>query len=69
MPVISITMGQAQATKAQKKALIESFTETAMGILKLPAHTFTILIHELNRDSIGVGGFSLEEQLKKQQEE
>jgi 4-oxalocrotonate tautomerase len=69
MPVISIAMGQGQADKAQKRALIESFTESAMEILKLPAQTFTILIHELSKDSIGVGGNSLEEHLKKQQEE
>jgi 4-oxalocrotonate tautomerase len=69
MPVISITMGQGQAAKAQKKALIESFTESAMEILKLPAQTFTILIHELSTDSIGVGGNSLEDHLNKQQAE
>ena len=69
MPVISMTMGQGQAHKAQKKALVESFTESAMEILKLPAQTFTILIHELSKDSIGVGGYTLEDHLKKQQEE
>jgi 4-oxalocrotonate tautomerase len=69
MPVISITMGQGQATKTQKEAIIESFTESAMEILKLPAPTFTILIHELSRDSIGVGGSSLEAHLKVQQED
>jgi 4-oxalocrotonate tautomerase family enzyme len=68
MPIITMTMGQGQSTGAQKKQLIESFTENAMDILKLPAHTFTILIHELSADSIGVGGNPLKDHLKKQQE-
>lgn len=61
MPVISLTMGTGQATPQQKKELIESLTESAMKITGIPAKAFTILIHELNEDSIGVGGRTLEE--------
>jgi 4-oxalocrotonate tautomerase len=61
MPVISLTMGQGQATPQQKKELIESITEDATKITGIPAKAFTILIHELNEDSIGVGGRTLAE--------
>ena len=61
MPVISLTMGEGQATPQQKKDLIESFTADATRITGLPARAFTILIHELSEDSIGVGGRTLEE--------
>jgi 4-oxalocrotonate tautomerase len=67
MPVITMSLGQGQTTKEQKKQLIENFTETAMEILKLPAQSFTILIHELSTDNIGVGGNSLENLLEKRQ--
>lgn len=67
MPVITMSLGQGQTTKQQKKQLIENVTETAMGILKLPAQSFTILIHELSADSVGVGGNSLEDLLEKRQ--
>lgn len=61
MPVISLTLEEGQATAQQKKALIESFTSGAVEITGIPAQAFTILIHELNGESIGVGGRTLEE--------
>jgi 4-oxalocrotonate tautomerase len=61
MPVISMTMGAGQATPQQKKELIETFTESAAKITGIQAKAFTILIHELSEDSIGVGGRTLEE--------
>ena len=64
MPVITITMAAGQATREQKKQLVESFTTQAVEITKIPAQAFTILIHELNRDAIGVAGQTLEERLK-----
>jgi len=54
MPVIQITMGQSSA--GQKKALIERLTAEAIEITKIPAAEFTVLIHELERESIGRGG-------------
>jgi 4-oxalocrotonate tautomerase len=56
MPVISITLGVGQTNPAQKKQLVESFTSQAVEITKIPAQSFTILIHELNSDAIGVSG-------------
>lgn len=67
MPVISVTMGQGQTTKAQRKQLVERLTNEAVEIMKLPAQKFTILINELPVDSIGVGGHTLENLLEKQQ--
>lgn len=64
MPVITITMGKGQASKEQKKQLIENFTNQAIEITKLPAQAFTILIHELNAEAIGVGGITLEDKFK-----
>jgi 4-oxalocrotonate tautomerase len=61
MPVISLTMGEGQATTQQKKELIESFTSNAAKITGIPSEAFTILINELNGDSIGVGGRMLGE--------
>ncbi len=61
MPVITITMGKGQASKEQKKQIIEQFTIQAVEITRLPAQAFTILINELNADAIGVGGITLEE--------
>lgn len=61
MPVITITMGEGQITLEQKKELIESFTESAAEITRIPPQAFTILIHELASDSIGVGGKTLTE--------
>ncbi len=56
MPVISITLGAGQTNQNQKKQLVESLTTQAVEITKIPAQSFTILIHELSPDAIGVGG-------------
>jgi 4-oxalocrotonate tautomerase len=54
MPVIEITMGK--LTTEKKRALIERLTADAIEITKIPASEFTVLIHELERESIGRGG-------------
>lgn len=54
MPVIEITMGP--STTEQKRALIERLTVEAIDITKIPASEFTVLIHELARESIGRSG-------------
>ena len=61
MPVISMTLGEGQVTSQQKKELIESFTASATKITGIPVRAFTILIHELGADNIGVGGKTLTE--------
>ena len=54
MPVIEITM--TKATAETKRALIERLTADAIEITKIPAVEFTVLIHELDRESIGRSG-------------
>ena len=44
MPVISVTMGEGQATSQQKKDLIESFTTNAAKITGIPANAFSLTI-------------------------
>jgi 4-oxalocrotonate tautomerase family enzyme len=63
MPVITVTMGKEQTTNGQKKELIEKFTEEAVRITLLPEQAFTILIHELSPEAIGVAGKPLTEKL------
>ncbi len=61
MPVITMTMGTGQLNPEQKKMIVKDFTDRAVEIMKLPPQSFTILIHELNHDAIGVGGVTLQE--------
>jgi len=51
VPVIQITMGRSNTE--QKRQLIERLTAEAMAITQIPASEFTVLIHELERESIG----------------
>jgi 4-oxalocrotonate tautomerase len=61
MPVITVTLGREQITNEQKKLIIQKFTEEAVEITRLPEQAFTILIHELSPDAIGVAGKTLAE--------
>ena len=54
-------MGKGQTTRQQKKELMEKFTKSASQITGIPTKSFTIFIDELNMDSIGVGGRTLDE--------
>jgi len=54
MPVINVTMGQ--VSEEHKKQLIERLTSVAMDVTKIGADHFTVLIHELPLENIGVGG-------------
>ncbi len=54
MPVIEITM--TKSSVETKKALIERLSADAIEITRIPASEFTVLIHELDRESIGRGG-------------
>jgi len=54
MPVIDVTM--APTSVETKRALIERLTADAIEITKIPAVEFTVLIHELDRESIGSSG-------------
>jgi 4-oxalocrotonate tautomerase len=61
MPVITVTMGKEQCSSEQKKELIQKFTQEAVRITSLPEQAFTILIHELAPEAIGVAGNTLAE--------
>jgi 4-oxalocrotonate tautomerase family enzyme len=61
MPVITMTMGRKQITSEQKKEMIQRITEESVRITGLPQQAFTILIHELSPDAIGVAGKTLAE--------
>jgi 4-oxalocrotonate tautomerase len=54
MPVIEVTM--TKASEETKRALIERLTADAIDITGIPASEFFVLIHELERESIGRGG-------------
>lgn len=59
MPIIELTLGK--VSKEQKKALIHSLTATAVEVTQIPQEAFTVLLHELEDDAIGVAGVSLEQ--------
>ncbi len=63
MPVISMSIGKIQ--KSQKKELIEQLSTVASDITKIPRQSFTVYIHELELENIGVGGEPLDEIKKK----
>lgn len=54
MPVIKIDCGQLSVD--QKERLIKSLTETASSIMNIPESAYVVLLNEMNRDNIGVGG-------------
>ncbi len=62
MPVIAVTM--APATKEVKKELIEKLTATAVEVTGIPIQSFTVALHELPTNSLGVAGQTVEEMLK-----
>ncbi len=59
MPVIRIDI--AKIPHDQKISLIEKLTAVSVEVTKIPAAAFTVLINELEDDSIGVGGKTLAE--------
>lgn len=54
MPVI--TLDTAALTKEKKAELVETLTRDASEITGIPKEKFIVLINELDRDNIGVGG-------------
>ncbi len=64
MPIISVTMGKSD--EEQKTDLIKKLTSAAVDATTLPEHAFTVLIHELDDYSIGLGGKTLAEVKKTQ---
>lgn len=62
MPTINITSGP--LSKEQKKELIKSITEVSMKVTGAPEQAHTILIQELDYDSMGIGKITVEEMIK-----
>ncbi len=54
MPVITIDI--AAISREKKAQLVKSITRDASEITGIPADKFVVLINELDRDNIGVGG-------------
>lgn len=57
MPIISLQIGQ--LTTEQKKEFIEKITDAAAEVTNISKSSFTVLIHELGYENIGVGGKDL----------
>jgi 4-oxalocrotonate tautomerase len=61
MPVITLDM--AALTREKKLQLVETLTRDASEITGIPKDKFIVLINELERDNIGVGGQLLSDRM------
>ncbi len=59
MPVITIDIGKLD--KDKKAKLVMELTAKASEATQIPAEKFIVLINEMERDNIGVGGKLLSE--------
>jgi 4-oxalocrotonate tautomerase len=59
MPVITIDIGKLD--KDKKAKLVMELTAKASEVTQIPAEKFIVLINEMERDNIGVGGKLLSE--------
>ena len=62
MPIITITMRKTPVET--KKELIEQMTAAAVRITKIPEHHFVFSINELDDTNLGIGGKTIEENLR-----
>ncbi|GAM10908.1 putative tautomerase [Geobacter sp. OR-1] len=62
MPVITLDM--AALTREKKAQLVQTLTRNASEITGIPPEKFIVLINELERDNIGVGGELLSDLMK-----
>ena len=54
MPVIRVDCSDMDIV--QKEKLIKSLTQTASSIMGIPEAAYVVLLNEMNKDNIGVGG-------------
>ncbi|NLX85272.1 MAG: 4-oxalocrotonate tautomerase [Synergistaceae bacterium] len=54
MPVIRVDCSDMDIM--QKEKLIKSLTQTASEIMGIPEAAYVVLLNEMNKDNIGVGG-------------
>jgi 4-oxalocrotonate tautomerase len=59
MPVITVDIGIID--KDKKAGLVRELTAAASAVTKIPGDKFIVLINEMERDNIGVGGKLLSE--------
>jgi 4-oxalocrotonate tautomerase len=62
MPIVTITMRK--TTPETKQELIKKMTETAVQITNIPDHHFVFSINELDDTNLGIGGKTIEENLR-----
>jgi 4-oxalocrotonate tautomerase len=55
MPVITVDIGMLPDREI-KAALVKALTSSASSVTRIPEEKFIVLINELERDNIGVGG-------------
>ena len=54
MPVIKVECGPMDIEKKEK--LIKSLTQAASSIMGIPEAAYVVLLNEMSKDNIGVGG-------------
>ncbi|OPY28767.1 MAG: 4-oxalocrotonate tautomerase [Methanocella sp. PtaU1.Bin125] len=62
MPIITLEMGQ--LTTGQKEKLITAFTRDVCEVTGMPPEAMVVLIRELSRDNMGVGGRQLSKMMR-----
>ena len=63
MPVITVDLGPLPSREV-KAELVKALTSAASAATQIPEDKFTVLINELDRDNIGVGGKLLSDLVK-----
>jgi len=63
MPVITVDIGILN-NRESKAELVQALTKAASLATQIPENKFIVLINELERDNIGVGGRLLSDVLK-----
>lgn len=63
MPVITVDIGILD-TREKKMELVKALTAAASSATQIPEGKFIVLINELEKDNIGVGGKLLSEIVK-----
>jgi len=62
MPVITVDIST--ISKEKKAALVKELTAKASEVTQIPEEKFVVLINEMERDNIGVGGRLLSDIMK-----
>ena len=62
MPVIKIDIGKMSTEK--KAELVKVLTDKASEVTQIPGDKFVVLINEMERENIGIGGKLLSELMK-----